>query len=91
MIDECPKCGHTELRMHTQVTLSTPASMYAQFSKSNLRKKEVHLESANWETSTIICPKCYWTNEGYGNYVTRLRVENEELKKRISKLEKGNE
>jgi hypothetical protein len=59
--------------------------MAHQFSKKNLRKKEVYLMGVLWETADYICtnPKCGKVVDGYGNYVSNLKKENEILKKKL--------
>ena len=64
-LHKCPKCKKT-LRMHLYVHLSAPASFYANLSKTNLRKKDVYLMAALWETASFFCEnsKCggYYRN-----------------------------
>jgi len=79
----CENCG-SETRIHVQAILSTPSSLEGQFSKSNLRRKDVYLMGVNWETSDYICEKCGLVKNGYGNYVSNLKKENCELKKLLN-------
>jgi len=79
-IMDCPKCG-TEMRMHVQVIISAPSSMEGNFSKRNIRKKEVYLLGVKWETADYICKSCGTIIPDCGNYVC-------ELENKIQKLEK---
>ena len=93
---KCPKCSGP-VRIMGQCTLSAPGELYAKFSKSNLRRKDVYLMGVNWETFDVLCqnPKCSHTINGYGNYVSRLQQENQAVKAREdalkSKLDKARE
>lgn len=70
--------------MMVQATLVAPSSLVGKFSKSNLRRKDVYLQGVNWETADHLCNKCnVLVYGGYGNYVTNLKKENDELKKRL--------
>jgi hypothetical protein len=68
--------------MQVQVVVSAPGEMYHGLSKQNLRRKEVYLLGALWETADFICvnEKCQHIHSGYGNYVTNLKKEVELLK-----------
>jgi hypothetical protein len=57
--------------------------MYRQFSKQNLRSKEVHLQGVLWETTDFICEskECGRVTNGYGNYVSKLKERVDELEK----------
>lgn len=74
--------------MQVQATISAPSSMYSNLTKSNLRKKEVHLTGVNWETADFMCNSCGHMTNGYGNYVLKLEAEVEWLRKRIHRLER---
>lgn len=84
----CTKCG-SPTRIQVQAAISAPGEMYHQFSKSNIAKKEVYLMGVLWDTTDFICtdPRCGYVLDGYGNYVTGLEKENEELKAQITVLE----
>jgi hypothetical protein len=84
---ECEKCG-SPTRMQVLVGISAPGALSHQFSKQNLRNKEVWLTHVNWETADYICtnPKCGHVTNGYGNYVTRLEAENKALRESANKL-----
>lgn len=69
--------------MQVQAVISAPGELAHQFSKKNLRSKEVYLMGVLWETADYICaePNCgRRVLDGYGNYVTGL-------KKRVKELE----
>lgn len=58
---KCPKCnGNVE--MMVDVTILAPSEMEGQFSKQNLRKKEVKLYAVNWSKAKYFCKnsKCQW-------------------------------
>jgi hypothetical protein len=84
----CKKCGSKKVRMMGQVILSAPIDFYGNLSKTNLKKKEVYLLGAIWETFDFICcnPKCRHVESAYGTYVSNLKKENEQLKQRINAL-----
>ena len=84
----CVKCGSKNVRIMGQATLSVPIELYGEFSKKNLRRKDCYLMGVNWETFDFICenPKCNHVVQAYGNYVSRLQKENEQLK---AKLKRG--
>lgn len=69
----CPKC-RKPMSMLVQATLRAPARFYGQFSKSNLRSKEVYFMGVNWETADLLCPDHGLVRDGYGNYVTKMRA-----------------
>ncbi len=77
----CEKCN-SPTRMQVQATISAPGELAHQFSKKNLRQKEVHLMGVMWETADFICtnPNCSHVTNGYGTYVSNLRKEVERLK-----------
>lgn len=79
---KCPHCG-SGTRMHVQAVISAPGELAHQFSKKNLRSKEVYLMGVLWETADYICASGACGKlvlDGYGNYVTGL-------KKRVTELE----
>jgi hypothetical protein len=72
-----------------QTIITAPSRLWRQFSKKDLRSKEVQTNGTLWETCDFICgsPECGRVTGGYGNYVTNLKKENEQLKARIAELE----
>lgn len=70
--------------MMVQVCLLAPGSMYHGLSKRNLRHKDVNIQGVLWETAGFVCTACGFVDDGYGNYVTNLKKENERLKKSLS-------
>lgn len=84
---KCPRCG-SDTRVMVQAVLSAPSSLMHQFSKSNLRRKDVYLTGVLWETADTICTneKCRAVQDGYGNYVTNLKKENERLQATLKKI-----
>lgn len=87
MVWECERCG-SPTRVMVQATISAPGELTHQFSKKNLRSKEVYMMGVQWETADYICtnPKCCHVTDGYGNYVSRLKKENELLKTKLIEL-----
>lgn len=79
---KCLKCG-SPTRMHVQAVISAPSDLAHRFSKTNLRRSDVHLLGVLWETADYICTKCGHIHDGYGNYVSNLKRENERLKSKL--------
>ena len=88
MINSCLKCG-SPTRIQVQATISAPGDLAHQFSKQNLRRKDVYLLGVNWETADFICtnPKCGVVRDGYGNYVSKLEKEVKRLKEELNNKE----
>ncbi|MCY1367803.1 hypothetical protein D9M69_547510 [compost metagenome] len=80
----CPHCG-SDGRIQVQAVISAPAALAHQFSKQNLRSKDVRLMGVLWETMDFICgnEKCQRVTDGYGNYVTNLKKRVEELEAKL--------
>ena len=78
---KCERCG-SDTRIQVQAVISAPGELAHQFSKQNLRRKDVYLMGVLWETADFICtnPECGKVVDGYGNYVTNLKKEVERLK-----------
>ncbi len=76
---ECEKCGG-DTRVMVQIVVSAPSDMMHNFTKGNMRSKEFKIMGVLWETGDFICNLCGHVTDGYGNYVTNLRKENEKLK-----------
>lgn len=74
------------MRMQVQAVIEAPSELAHQFSKQNLRRADVFLRGVLWETADHICtnPDCGRVVDGYGNYVTNLRKENERLKAELA-------
>lgn len=74
--------------MLVQAVLSAPGELAHQFSKQNLRRKDVYLMGVLWETADYICTNeaCQYIIDGYGNYVTGLEKENDRLKQELADL-----
>lgn len=85
---KCPKCGSCDTKIMVQAVVVAPAEMYREFSKQNLRRKDVYLQGVLWETCDFICSACGWASDHYGNYVTRLARENIELKAELLALQR---
>lgn len=85
---KCTHCG-SDGRIQVQAVIEAPAELAHQFSKTNMKRKDVFFRGVLWETMDFICgnPECGRIRDGYGNYVTNLQKENDELKKRIAELE----
>ena len=75
----CQHCDSENVRIQGQATLSAPGELMHQFSKSNLRRKDVYLMGVNWETFDVICGDCSRVTPAYGNYVSRMEKEVERL------------
>ncbi len=78
---KCEECG-SPTQMQVQAVISAPGDLAHQFTKKNLRRKDVHLMGVLWETADFICtnPECGAIANGYGNYVTELKKEVERLR-----------
>lgn len=81
---KCVKCG-ASTRMQVQAVISAPGELAHELSKRNMRRTDVHLMSVLWETVDFICTnsKCGYVHNGYGNYVSNLKSENERLKSKL--------
>ena len=75
----CQHCDSENVRVQGQAILSAPGELMYQFSKSNLRRKDVYLMGVNWETFDVICSDCNKVTGAYGNYVSRMEIENKNL------------
>ena len=87
LIFECPRCGGPTRAM-VQMVVVAPSKMMYKFSKKNIRSKEFTIKGVLWETADFICNKCNYVTNGYGNYVTNLKKENERLKEQLGNLER---
>jgi hypothetical protein len=69
------------MRMQVQAVVSAPSDLLHGLSKRNLRRKDVYLMGVLWETADHICTneKCSHVIDGYGNYVTNLKKQRDEL------------
>lgn len=78
----CVKCGFATT-MQVQATIQALGTSYHNL---QLHHPGVELLGVNWETADFICrnQSCRYVDDGMGNYVTRLRKENEELKRRLA-------
>ena len=85
---KCIHCGG-KTRIQVQAVISAPGELAHQFSKKNLRSKEVYLMGVLWETADYICvePNCGRVLDGYGNYVTGLKKRVKELEARLAEFE----
>lgn len=88
MCRKCVKCGG-DVKMMVQMTIVAPGELFHNFTKANLRRKDVHSMGVNWGAADFLCqnPKCGYVDDGFGNYVKNLVKENEELKKKIKEIE----
>lgn len=77
------------MTMQVQAVIQAPSELEHQFSKRNLRKKEVFLRGVLWETATHICDDhvCGAIVDKFGNYVTRLEDEVQELRAKLAAFE----
>lgn len=81
---KCEKCG-SKMTMQVLATIQAPAELTNNLTKKALQRKEVQILGVNWETADYICtnPNCGHVDDGYGNYVTNLKKENEMLKAKL--------
>jgi len=68
-----------------QMQVVAPSDMMYKFSKKNMKSKEFQIYGVLWETADFICTNsaCNHVTNGYGNYVTNLKKENEILKRNL--------
>lgn len=86
---KCDKCG-SATTMQVQAVIQAPGELAHQFSKANLRRKDVFLMGVLWETADFICnnPECRClVSDGYGNYVTNLAKRVAELEAKLKTYE----
>jgi hypothetical protein len=88
---KCTHCG-SDGRIQVQAVVEAPSELAHQFNKTNMKRKDVFFRGVLWETMDFICgnENCRKVSDGYGNYVTNLKKENDELKRKIAELEKQN-
>lgn len=86
---QCEKCG-SETRAMGYMQVSVPSSYMNNFTKNNIKSKEFRILGVNWETFDFICTNesCRYVTDGYGNYVTNLKKENERLKNSLNETNK---
>lgn len=75
--------------MQVQAVIQAPGELAHQFSKTNLRRKDVFLQGVLWETADFICnnPHCHHlVLDGYGNYVTNLAKRVKEIEDELLTL-----
>lgn len=79
---ECEQCG-SPTKMMVQMVVIAPSDMFHNFTKKNMNSKEFQVQGVLWETADFLCTNenCGHITDGYGNYVTNLKKENERLKK----------
>lgn len=65
-LDRCPKCRKPTLRMNVYLHVTAPASLYANLTKTALRREGVSTRAALWETTSWFCvnPKCCYIERG---------------------------
>ena len=65
------------------MSVCAPTTMLHNFSKQNIQNKNFTIMGVMWETADFLCEnqKCRHVTNGYGNYVTNLKKENEKLHK----------
>lgn len=81
----CPKCN-SDMTMQVQAVIQAPSDLAHQFSKTNLRRKDVFLRGVLWETADHICDSCGYVMDGYGNYVTNLKKRVDELEAELATI-----
>jgi hypothetical protein len=54
-LNQCPKCKKNTWHFNVYLHITAPGEMYHQLSKRNLRKQEVKIEAALWETTSWWC------------------------------------
>lgn len=84
---ECEKCGSPTDAM-VQMVVCAPSTMLHRFTKKNMNTKEFRIKGVLWETADFLCTndECRHVTDGYGNYVTNLKKENERLKTELATL-----
>jgi hypothetical protein len=84
---KCIHCG-SEGKIQVLACIEAPSELAHQFSKTNMKRKDVFFRGVLWETMDFICgnPNCQRLTDGYGNYVSNLKKENERLKKELAEL-----
>lgn len=77
--------------MMVQAIISAPSDLEGNLSKRNLRRKDVYIIGVLWETADFICTntKCNTVFNGYGNYVSNMKKELEELKSKLFDIQNG--
>jgi len=84
----CQHCG-SKGRIMVQTVITAPSDLYRLFSKKNLRSKDVRTHGTLWETCDFICGNeaCGRVTNGYGNYVTNMKKENDRLRGALKDVE----
>lgn len=84
---ECEKCGASTTAM-VQMVVCAPSEMMRNFTKKNMSSKEFKIQGVLWETADLICTnsECRHVTNGYGNYVSNLKKENDRLNKELRML-----
>ncbi|UBM12823.1 hypothetical protein [Cupriavidus metallidurans] len=85
----CTKCGSAG-RIQVQAVIEAPAELAHQFSKQNMRRGDVFFRGVLWETMDFICGNqaCQHVSMGYGNYVTNLEKQVQELQAALAEKTK---
>lgn len=54
-LNQCPKCKQMTWNINVYLHVTAPGEMYHNFSKTNLRSKDVRIAAAIWETASWWC------------------------------------
>ena len=86
---KCEKCG-SDTKVMVQMSVCAPSEMMYDFSKKNMSKKDFKVLGVLRETADYLCTNndCGHISNGYGNYVTNLKKENDRLKEELKKYKK---
>lgn len=84
---ECKHCGSATKAM-VQMIACAPSEMMHNFTKANMRSKDFELMGVLWETADFLCQNkdCGRVTDGYGNYVTNLKKENQRLREAMTAI-----
>jgi len=71
--------------VQVQMVVTAPSEMMHKFTKKFMQSKDFNINGVLWETADYLCinETCRHVSNGYGNYVSNLKKENEALKKRL--------
>lgn len=71
---DCQKCGKP-MTMMVQATIVAPADLSHQFSKANLRRKDVYLMGVSWDGADYLCADHGLIIGGFGDRYRKMEQE----------------